>query len=319
VSAYWPEFAFNGKENITIRQLLAHQAGLFTNDRSFTYELLTDEAKLSNSLAKQKPFWNAGDKRGYHAWTIGMYINELTKRIDPNNRTIAQLVQEELAGPLGAEFYIGLPKDINPIRIAQLIPFLPLEALKGDNSDIGRILNGILNPFSLFYKSLLNPPFALNLNNFNKRKYMELPMPSAHGFGNARTLATIYNEFATGGKNLNIGPETLAALEQAPIAPKVEPLDIVLYVDIPFSLGFAKPSAYQDFGVNHRAYGSFGAGGSGAFADPEKQVAFAYVMNKMGTHIANDPRELALRKAVYECIFDLERKNKITSEPNAVS
>ena len=316
VSAYWPEFAYNDKEHITIRQLLAHQAGLFTNDKSLTYELLIDEKKLSNCLAKQRTYWNPGDKRGYHAWTIGLYLNEILKRIDPYQRSIAQFVQEELVGPLNTEFYIGLPKDMSALRLAELIPFLPHEALtKGDNSDLGRILKGILNPFSLFYKSLLNPPYALNLNNFNNRKYQVLPMPAAHGFGNARSLATIYNEFTTGGKKLNVHPDTLSELEQAPTHPKQEKLDIVLHVDIPFSLGFAKPSAYQDFGVNHRAYGTFGAGGSGAFADPEKQVAFSYVMNKMGTHIANDPRELALRRMVYECIFELERKNKPSEQP----
>jgi CubicO group peptidase (beta-lactamase class C family) len=74
-------------------------------------------------------------------------------------------------------------------------------------------------------------------------------------------------------------------------------------------LGFAKPSSFQDFGSNYKSYGSFGAGGSGGFADPEKQVAFAYVMNKMGTHIANDPRELALRKATYRSVFEIEQKS----------
>ena len=88
----------------------------------------------------------------------------------------------------------------------------------------------------------------------------------------------------------------------------------MLNVDIPFSLGFAKPSEFQNFGINYRSYGSFGAGGSGGFADPEKEVAFGYVMNKMGTHIANDPRELALRNATYDCILQLEMKQQSKKE-----
>jgi CubicO group peptidase (beta-lactamase class C family) len=320
VSTYWEAFAANGKEHITVRQLLAHQAGLFSNDKSLTYEVLTDADQLSNCLAKQKPYWIPGEKRGYHAWTIGLYMNEILKRIDPRQRNISQFLQEELISPLNTEFYIGLPEHIDASRLAELIPFLPHEALgKSGNSDLGRILKGILNPFSYFYKSLLNPPYALNLNNFNKRKFQQLPMPAAHGFGNARSLATIYNEFATGGNILNIHPATLSELEKAPTHPKKGKLDIVLNVDIPFSLGFAKPSPFQDFGVNQRAYGTFGAGGSGAFADPEKQVAYAYVMNKMGTHIANDPRELALRQMVYECVIDLERKNKFNAQASASS
>jgi CubicO group peptidase (beta-lactamase class C family) len=315
VSTYWPAFAHNGKENITIRQLLAHQAGLFTNDKKLKYEVLTDEDVLADCLAKQKPYWNPGDKKGYHAWTIAMYQNEICKRVDPLKKPLHRFFKDEIADALNIDFHIGLPKEIPQHRIAQLIPFLPQEAFTGkQNTDLGRIMKGILNPFSHFYKSLLNPPHALNLNNFNNRKYIEIPNGSAHGFGNARSIAQTYNEFATGGKNLHIRQETLTALEAAPIHPKHGKNDLVLNVDIPFSLGFAKPSEFQNFGINYRSYGSFGAGGSGGFADPEKQVAFGYVMNKMGTHIANDPREFALRTATYESILNLEMKQENKKE-----
>lgn len=315
VASYWPAFAHNGKENITVRQLLAHQAGLFTNDKKLKYEVLTDEDVLADCLAKQKPYWNPGDKKGYHAWTIAMYQNEICKRVDPLKKPLHRFFKDEIADALDIDFHIGLPKEIPQHRIAQLIPFLPQEAFTGkQNTDLGRIMKGILNPFSHFYKSLLNPPHALNLNNFNNRKYVEIPNGSAHGFGNARSIAQTYNEFATGGKTLHIRKETLTALEAAPIHPKHGKNDLVLNVDIPFSLGFAKPSEFQNFGINYRSYGSFGAGGSGGFADPEKEVAFGYVMNKMGTHIANDPRELALRNATYDCILQLEMKQQIKKE-----
>jgi CubicO group peptidase (beta-lactamase class C family) len=308
IAAYWPEFAANGKESITVRQLLAHQAGLFTNDKKFSLDVLTDEQRLSTLLAQQKPYWTPGEKKGYHAWTIGMYQNEIVKRIDPQHRNLATFFKEELADKLSLDFHIGCTDDIVQERIAQLVPFLPHEAFSGNNTDFSQIMKGILNPFSYFYKSLLNPPHALNLNNFNKRKYTSIPLGSAHGFGNARSIAQAYNEFALGTPNIEVCKETLALLEAAPVYPPVHKLDVVLNVDIPFSLGFAKPSPYQDFGSSYKSYGAFGAGGSGGFADPEKQVAFGYVMNKMGTHIANDPRELALRIATYECIFQLEQK-----------
>jgi CubicO group peptidase (beta-lactamase class C family) len=235
--------------------------------------------------------------------------------VDPLKKPLHRFFKDEIADALNIDFHIGLPKEIPQHRIAHLIPFLPQEAFTGkQNTDLGRIMKGILNPFSHFYKSLLNPPHALNLNNFNNRKYVEIPNGSAHGFGNARSIAQTYNEFATGGKNLHIRQETLTALEAAPIHPKHGKNDLVLNVDIPFSLGFAKPSEFQNFGVNYRSYGSFGAGGSGGFADPEKQVAFGYVMNKMGTHIANDPREFALRTTTYECILHLEMNQKIKKE-----
>ena len=277
--------------------------------------IIINEEILSDCLAKQKPYWTPGERKGYHAWTIAMYQNEICKRVDPLRKPLHIFFKNEIADALEIDFHIGLPKHIPHHRIAQLIPFLPQEAFanKG-NTDLGSILKGILNPFSYFYKSLLNPTYALNLNNFNNRKYTEIPNGSAHGFGNARSVAQTYNEFALGGKNLNIKKETLALLEAAPIHPKHGKKDLVLNVDIPFSLGFAKPSEFQNFGVNYRSYGSFGAGGSGGFADPEKQVAFGYVMNKMGTHIANDPREFALRNAVYECIFNIEQQQNISKE-----
>lgn len=308
VCTYWPEFGSNGKENITVRQLLAHQAGLFTNDKTLSLEVLLDEDKLSSYLAKQKPYWVPGEKKGYHAWTIGMYQNEICKRVDPKKRPLHVFLKEELADKLGIDFRIGSDEQLMQERIAHIIPFLPHEAFGKRDSDLSVIAKGILNPFSFFYKSLLNPPHALNLNNFNKRKYTAIPLGSAHGFGNARSIAQAYNEFACGGKTLNISPETLSLLEAKPFYPKQGKTDLVLNVDIPFSLGFAKPSMYQNFGTNYRSYGAFGAGGSGGFADPEKQVAFAYVMNKMGTHIANDPREVALRNAAYECVFDREQQ-----------
>ncbi|MDB5227138.1 MAG: hypothetical protein JWN78_1331 [Bacteroidota bacterium] len=320
VAFYWPEFAFNGKENITIRQLLSHQAGLFTNEKTLSYEVLTNEEKLSNCLAKQKPYWIPGDRKGYHAWTIGMYENEICKRADPQNRPLHIFFKEELADKLKIDFSIGLEENFPAEKLAQLIPFLPHEAFTAkENSDVGHIVRGLLNPFSYFYKSLLNPPHAINLNNFNKRKYISIPLGSAHGFGNARSIAQAYNEFATGGKKLQVHKNTLALLEAAPVHPKEGKDDLVLHVDIPFSLGFAKPSEYQNFGINYRSYGTFGAGGSGGFADPEKQVAFAYVMNKMGTHIANDPRELALRMVTYECIFEIEQKEKALKKDMAAS
>jgi CubicO group peptidase (beta-lactamase class C family) len=316
VATYWEEFAFNNKQDITVRQLFAHQAGLFSNDKSFDYELLTNETKLSNCLAKQKPYWKVGNRQGYHAWTIAMYQNELMKRIDLKKRNIAQFIQEEIVQPLNTEFYIGFPEHVDWSRRATCVPFSPTEAITGgDNRDFGRLIKNIANPFSMFYKSLLNPAFALNLNNFNNKKYISLQNGSALGYTNALGLATIYNEFATGGKILNISMHTLEELSKPAIPPKIDKIDLVLGVDIPFSLGFAKPSPYQDFGVDYKAFGTFGAGGSAAFADPSLQLSFAYVMNKMGTHIANDPRELALRQATYECVLALEHqklKTKVT-------
>ena len=106
VSTYWPEFAVNGKENITVRQLLAHEAGLCLVDTKFKIDLLADFDSLASIMARQKPIWQPGSKHGYHLTTMGMYMNELLRRTDPNGRSIGQFFAEEIAQPYELNFYI---------------------------------------------------------------------------------------------------------------------------------------------------------------------------------------------------------------------
>ena len=306
VAKYWPEFAQKGKGDITIRQLLAHQAGLCAPARPLRVKTLLNNDKLAGILAEQTPMWNPGDHQGYHAWTIALYIDQLIQRIDPKKRRLQQFFDEEIAKKLNIDFFIGLPKDIDGEQLAELVPFSKLHfLLKRDPSRNSSAMK-LLKPWSLWFKALLNPRFTINLRNFNKRKFQALPIGSACGFGNARAIATLYNEFALGGIKLDIHEDTLAELESEPILPLKWEKDLVLELPIHFSLGMGKPSTHLNFGTNHRSYGNCGAGGSGGFADPEKKVAYAYVMNKMGTAIANDPREVALRRIVWDCISNQE-------------
>jgi len=108
VATYWPEFAQNGKESITVRQLLSHQAGLPVLDKKLTLEQVADLDALAEVLARQKPIWEPGTKHGYHAATLGLYMNELIQRVDPQHRSLGQFFQDEIAEPLDLEFYIGL-------------------------------------------------------------------------------------------------------------------------------------------------------------------------------------------------------------------
>jgi CubicO group peptidase (beta-lactamase class C family) len=310
ISTYWPEFAVNGKKDITVRQFLAHQAGLCALDKRLSYDILINPAELSNILATQKLRWKTGDYQGYHAWTMAMYLNEILKRVDPKHREIADFFEDEIAKPLGLNSSIGLKKGDTEENIAQLIPFYPTEFISKNNSeDWFKIVSGFANPFSLWFKTLLNPPFSMNLKNFNKTKYRQLPLGSAMGIFSARDLAIIYNETLKNPSKLGLTPSTLSLLEEKEQEPKIKKRDIVLDIEIPFSLGFAKSGEFQKFGLDNRAFGSFGAGGSGAIVDPASQISYAYVMNKMGTHLANDPRERALREAIFSCV----KKIKIES------
>ncbi|HEX2344488.1 MAG TPA: serine hydrolase domain-containing protein [Vicinamibacterales bacterium] len=131
VCTYWPEFAQQGKERITVRQLLSHQAGLYVLDQPLNRSLVADLDRLAVVLARQKPAWEPGTRQAYHAITIGFYENELLRRIDPQHRSLGQFFQDEIASPLGLDFYIRLPEDIPNSRLAPIAPPTRLELLRG--------------------------------------------------------------------------------------------------------------------------------------------------------------------------------------------
>ena len=120
VCAYWPEFAQQGKERITVRQLLAHQAGLFALDEPLDRGLVADLDRLAVVLARQKPAWEPGTRQAYHGITLGFYESELLRRIDPQHRSLGQFFQDEIASPLGLDVYIRLPETIPNSRLATI-------------------------------------------------------------------------------------------------------------------------------------------------------------------------------------------------------
>src|SRR5499427_8721983 len=131
VSAYWPEFAQHGKEKITVRQLLAHQAGLFALDVPIDRGLVADLDRLATVLARQTPVWEPGTRLAYHAITLGFYESELLRRIDPRHRTVGQFFQDEIASPLGLDVYIRLPEDIPDSQLATITRPTWLQMLRG--------------------------------------------------------------------------------------------------------------------------------------------------------------------------------------------
>jgi CubicO group peptidase (beta-lactamase class C family) len=122
VASYWPEFAQNGKAAITVRQLLGHEAGLVLLDEKLTLEKLRDLDGLARLLARQKPAWPPGTRHGYHTMSLGLYMQELIRHVDPARRTLGRFFHEDIAGPLALEFYIGLPREIPDDRLAQVKP-----------------------------------------------------------------------------------------------------------------------------------------------------------------------------------------------------
>jgi CubicO group peptidase (beta-lactamase class C family) len=295
VADYWPEFAQNGKATITVRQLLSHEAGLVSIDEPLRFEDLRDLDYVAGVLARQKPAWQPGTRHGYHAMTVGLYMQELIRHADPTHRTLGRFFREEIAEPLQIEFYIGLPPEIPDERLAELRLFTPMRAIRALPSVPSGYVLRILWPRSLLHKSML---FAdLNPNN---RSSLDIEIPAGNGVGTARAVARAYSAFAEGGAELGL---TAATLESLTAAHDVEPSeDAVMGTPSWLSLGFLKPGPELIFGTSQKAFGTPGAGGSFGFADPDTRLGFAYVMNNMDFHMFDDPREKALRDAVHRSI-----------------
>ncbi|WP_202621855.1 serine hydrolase domain-containing protein [Pontibacter russatus] len=292
VSTYWPEFGRNGKGRITVRQLLAHQAGLFMFHEPITKSLIADPDRLAQVMAHQKPAWEPGTHQAYHAITIGFYEGELLRRVDPQHRSLGQFFQDEIAAPLGLDFYIRLPESIPDSRLAPLI----------DPSYTERLLSfpfnltlDALNPHSNIRRALDGSMLAHDEQRIYARN---LEIPAGGGVGTARAIAQAYSVFATGGKELRLRSETLHEL-MAPATPPTHGFhDEVIKGEVQFSLGFMKPSSSFPYG-SPGAFGMPGAGGSFGFADPELQVGYGYIPNRKGVTITGDPRDVALRSALY--------------------
>jgi CubicO group peptidase (beta-lactamase class C family) len=302
VATYWSEFAQNGKKNVTVRQLLSHQAGVCAIDEPLDFDKLADPDKLASALAKQKPAWEPGTKHGYHGISLGWYESELVRRVDPKHRTIGQFFHDEVAKPLGIEFYIGVPSTVDRTRIAKIDGYKKWQLLFNMDKMPRPFVMRFLNPFSLTGKTFSNPAILGDVNGYNEPKMQEIELPASNGIGQVRDMAKAYSEFATGGKTLKLKQETLDALKTPAKPPRDGLLDMVLGVDTIFSLGYAKPFPSFKFGLNEQAFGTPGAGGSFCFADPAAEIGFAYAMNKTGFYLWDDPREKVLRDAVYRCI-----------------
>jgi CubicO group peptidase (beta-lactamase class C family) len=298
VCKYWPEFAQNGKEKITVRQLLSHQGGLFAFDEKVDRSVVADLDRLAAVMARQKPEWEPGTRQAYHAITLGFYESELLRRIDPQHRSLGQFFQDEIASPLALDFYIRLPESIPDSRLAKLQNASLFEMLLGFPI---RLTLALWNPNSTFYRSLIkNPGAAISVDN--QRIYARnLEVPSGGGVGTARAIAHAYSVFATGGKELGLRPDTLKELT-APATPSTHGFyDECIKGEVQFSLGFMKSCPRFPFG-NAGSFGAPGAGGSIGFADPKAQIGYAYVTNRMGVMIGGDPRDVALRDGLYSAM-----------------
>jgi CubicO group peptidase (beta-lactamase class C family) len=297
VSTYWPEFATHGKGDATVAQLLSHQCGLYTVDGDISLTEALDWTTITARLASTAPRWEIGTKHGYHALTYGWLAGELVRRVDPAHRSLGRFVAEEIVAPLSAELWIGLPESHEP-RVSPMIGGLNqtpedvdpavkamLEQFMGPNSPGGQALS-------------LNGAFGGD-GAFNRRDVHAAEIPAANGISNARSLARVYA--ATIGEVDGVRLLAPATVETArrTVTPDGEP-DACLIMPTTFGMGFMTHGQFTPY-AGAGSFGHPGAGGSVAFAQPERELGFAYVMNQMATNLANDRRAQVLTDAVAAC------------------
>jgi CubicO group peptidase (beta-lactamase class C family) len=301
VAAYWPEFAQAGKRKVTVRQLLGHEAGLPVVDERLDPRILEDFDRLATAIAKQRPAWPPGKRHGYHGVSLGWYEGELMRRVDPERRTLGRFFAEEIAAPLGLDVYFGAPDDFPRERLAR-IERIPAWKTLPRMRDLPRPMAlAMANPRSLSYRTFANPRLRRPAD-LDRAEYRRLEFPAGGAIGCARDIARAYAALVADPPELGVAPATMAEITRFPRAPACGWHDEVLKVETAFSLGFARPLGPFRFGSSDRSFGHPGAGGSFAFGDPDRGVSFAYVMNRMGFHLNDDPREKALRDALYRCL-----------------
>lgn len=304
VADYWPEFAQAGKGDVTVRQLLGHQAGLCALKPKPALADVADPDRLAPILAAQAPAWRPGTRHGYHAITLGWYESELIRRTDPAGRTLGRFLADEIARPLGLDMHIGLPDSVDRQRVAHVHNWVRAESLLHLKVMPPGFVGASLNPVGLTARTIAVPRGVNAFNgDYNRDDVRAVEIPSANGIGTARSVARMYGCAATGGAGLGLAGDTLAALAAPGLPPSHGMRDKVMSVDVAYSLGFCKPVPHFAFGSSGRAFGTPGFGGSFGCADPDTGVGFAYVMNRLGFHLWSDPRELALRQALFRDVL----------------
>ena len=300
VATYWKDFGKNGKENITVRQLLSHQSGLCLWEGNLSVSELAERNKLVEKLENAIPYWTPGEYCGYSAALVGHYMSEIIRRIDEKHRSLGQYFQEEIAKPLGIEFYIGLPDSIGDERMARIEMNNPLKRIFMLDKSPKGLIKQMLNPRSLCFKSMT----LVKGYNVNERETWRIEEPSGNGIGTAESLAKLYSAFSLGAKELGIQHTTLSECEGLALHPKFSNVDKVMGIPLYYRNGFMKNGEDSNPFPNDASYGFGGASGSMAFADPENQIGYCYVPNRMGYDFP-DSREGDIQKALYECIKKL--------------
>ena len=293
VADFWPEFAQAGKDKITLEQLLSHQAGLCALDQRVD---VLDYGGVIRALEAQAPLWPPGNGHGYHARTFGFLLDELVRRITGN--TLSDYWQKNFAQPLELDFWIGLPEAQNS-RVATIYA-----AKSGKPPEPAEFYRDLVTAGTLARKTFTSPHGLNVISKMNDPQIRAQPNVSFGGIGSASALAKFYSVLANGGE---VNGQTLFSRKtiEEMTATLSDGIDRVFQIPTAFSAGFMKDSrdvARRMFGRTAMSFGHPGAGGSHAFADPENNIAFAYVMNQMEQSVLPNEKSLRLVDAIYDLL-----------------
>jgi len=286
IAAYWPEFAANGKADIPLRWVLSHRAGLAAVEGDLTLEQVLASEPVVAAIAAQAPNWEPGTAHGYHARSYGWIVGEVVRRV--TGRSLGRFFADEIAAPLGLDFWIGLPA-AQQARCARIIPpaggMPSLAELLGPDSLTARVMSGPSNLFD--YDEMWNHP-----------ELRAAEMPSSNGVGSARALARLYAALIGAVDGIRVlAPDTVSAA----CVPHAEGPDRVILLPSRYGLGFTLQPMLAP-GASGAAFGHPGAGGSLAFADPAARLSFAYVTTQMKFELNGDARSQELVAAVYKSL-----------------
>lgn len=286
VSKHWPEYGQNGKEETTISQILSHQSGS-PGLREFT--LLDDLMNwdlICDRLARQKPYWTPGEFTSYHGWTVGFLAGEIIRRV--SGKTIGQFLQDEIAVPLGADVFIGMPEDkdhtaailYKPKQQHELPPLSSLPDFLA--SAVG---NPILEPESP-----------------NRKEWRAAEMPALNGYSSAIGLAKLYEPLAENGNSSSHNYISPATIDKMTNVESSRP-DAMLGMPVDWANGMVINTLDLNlYGPNKKAFGHSGWGGAFGCADRDNRIAIGYVCNQMGPDTVGDARTPRLIKAIYNSI-----------------
>lgn len=283
VRRYWPEFAVNGKSDVTVAHLMSHASGLSGWREKISPADLYDWEKCTTLLAAQAPFWEPGTACGYHAVTQGYLVGEVVRRVA--GKSVGAVFREEIAAPLGADFHIGLPAS-EDARVAELLPPPAGQGVEARNES------------ELMRNMSTNP--GINVHETRTRAWRGAEIPAAGGTGNARSVALVHAILANGGEAGGKRFMSEAGCRRA-LELQIEGTDLILGMPARYGLGFGLAGGMVPLPSPNTIYWG-GYGGSLAIIDMDARATYAYAMNKMAPTTVGDTRAYVLAASTWSAL-----------------